>query len=141
MKQERFEKDLTDCLEDITIELIATGKWGKDNIKMGVSCNFLCEYCGKDFLASTDNYKDWHTDHLIPQHKGGLHDEDNLVQSCKHCNFFKGKFDPRIKATANATREELLTIAKEEIRARRQKAQLDLETVRKILGYITLENN
>jgi 5-methylcytosine-specific restriction endonuclease McrA len=42
-----------------------------------------CVFCGTD--------KDLTTDHLIPRHRGGSDDPDNLVLSCQSCNSSRGE--------------------------------------------------
>ena len=45
--------------------------------------NYTCQYCGKD--------SDLSLDHIIPESKGGLTNEVNLITSCLSCNTVKGK--------------------------------------------------
>ena len=45
-----------------------------------------CIYCSVDCQVPT-------MDHVIPLAKGGAHSIDNVVPSCPHCNFSKGKTD------------------------------------------------
>lgn len=52
--------------------------------------NYICQYCGKDGLASLDNWHDCRIDHFIPRKYGGTDDHDNLVTSCSYCNAIKG---------------------------------------------------
>ena len=42
---------------------------------------FICQYCNQE--ADT-------VDHVIPRRLGGLDSDDNLVASCKRCNYAKG---------------------------------------------------
>ncbi|MBW4692277.1 MAG: HNH endonuclease [Lyngbya sp. HA4199-MV5] len=47
----------------------------------------LCWYCGCGFDELTDDLsKAPCLDHVIPQSRGGTHDEENLVASCRLCN-------------------------------------------------------
>lgn len=48
-------------------------------------CNGHCAYCGREIA-----YKDMQVDHIYPQYKGGSDDIDNLLPSCRACNFRKG---------------------------------------------------
>lgn len=48
-------------------------------------CNGHCAYCGREIA-----YKDMQVDHIHPQYKGGSDDIDNLLPSCRACNFRKG---------------------------------------------------
>jgi hypothetical protein len=47
-----------------------------------------CFYCGKDLPI-----KGWHLEHVLPKIKYDNHSIDNLVASCKKCNFGKGRLD------------------------------------------------
>jgi len=49
--------------------------------------NFICQYCGKDGLASLENWHDCVVDHFIPD-EGDI--ETNLITSCHYCNAIKG---------------------------------------------------
>lgn len=46
-----------------------------------------CAYCGKNIA-----YKDMQVDHVNPRYYGGSDDIDNLMPSCRACNFRKGTF-------------------------------------------------
>lgn len=46
-----------------------------------------CQYCG---LAESDLT----LDHVIPRHRGGRHDWDNIVAACRRCNHRKGGRTP-----------------------------------------------
>jgi 5-methylcytosine-specific restriction endonuclease McrA len=48
---------------------------------------FTCQYCGKQT-------RDLTLDHLIPRHRGGNHDWENLVSACKRCNHRKAGRTP-----------------------------------------------
>lgn len=47
--------------------------------------NGHCAYCGREIA-----YKDMQVDHIYAQYKGGSDDIDNLLPSCRACNFRKG---------------------------------------------------
>jgi 5-methylcytosine-specific restriction endonuclease McrA len=49
--------------------------------------NFTCQYCGMKSKELT-------LDHLIPRHRGGRHQWDNLVSACRTCNHRKGGKTP-----------------------------------------------
>jgi 5-methylcytosine-specific restriction endonuclease McrA len=49
--------------------------------------NHTCQYCGKHTPALT-------IDHVIPRHKGGLHNWNNVVAACASCNHHKGGKSP-----------------------------------------------
>lgn len=53
--------------------------------------DYRCQYCGKDGLASLDNWHDCTIDHVMPRKHGGSNDDDNLVTCCGYCNAIKGQ--------------------------------------------------
>jgi hypothetical protein len=53
--------------------------------------NYICQYCGKDGLASLDNWHDCTIDHFIPRSYGGTDEAENHVTACRHCNALKGE--------------------------------------------------
>lgn len=48
-------------------------------------CNGHCAYCGREIA-----YRDMQVDHIKAQYLGGTDDIDNLLPSCRSCNFRKG---------------------------------------------------
>jgi len=48
---------------------------------------FTCQYCGSQS-------KDLTLDHVLPRHRGGTHEWDNVVAACKHCNHKKAGHTP-----------------------------------------------
>ena len=51
--------------------------------------NYTCQYCGKRPLV-----KDLNLDHVMPRSQGGTATWENLVTSCRRCNFRKGGSTP-----------------------------------------------
>src|SRR3990170_5510742 len=49
--------------------------------------SFTCQYCGKQTKELT-------LDHVLPRHRGGLHDWHNVVAACKSCNHRKAGRTP-----------------------------------------------
>ncbi len=49
---------------------------------------FTCQYCGK-------HTKDLTLDHVVPRHRGGGHDWQNVVAACKVCNHRKAGRTPQ----------------------------------------------
>jgi len=47
-----------------------------------------CQYCGRQT-------KDLTLDHVLPRHRGGPHDWENLVSACKTCNHRKAGRTPQ----------------------------------------------
>ena len=62
---------------------------------------FKCEYCGRDLLASIEDYDAWQLDHVVPTSKEGPDSFENLALCCKACNFMKLRYTP-IGATREA---------------------------------------
>jgi hypothetical protein len=52
--------------------------------------DYICQYCGKDGLASLDDWHDSQVDHLVPIIHGGQDTPENKVTSCGYCNAIKG---------------------------------------------------
>lgn len=51
--------------------------------------DFTCQYCGEQRAP-----KDLNLDHVTPRSRGGRTTWDNLVTSCRRCNFAKGSGTP-----------------------------------------------
>lgn len=49
-------------------------------------CNGHCAYCGCEL-----EYKDMQVDHIVAVGRGGSNDIDNLLPSCRQCNYDKHK--------------------------------------------------
>lgn len=47
-----------------------------------------CQYCGRQT-------KDLTLDHVVPRHRGGSHEWDNLTSACKKCNHRKAGRTPK----------------------------------------------
>lgn len=56
--------------------------------------NFTCRFCGRSPL--NDKSVILHCDHIIPKSKGGKDTMDNLITSCRDCNY--GKLDVMLEA-------------------------------------------
>jgi len=94
--------------------------WPDMQVQIGIRAGFRCEYCGKDLLASYEDYDLWQVDHIIPNGDNGI---ENLALSCKFCNFVKRATDPSMTAKSNQ-REDLIGAAKEIIQARRKQKEI-----------------
>ena len=120
---------------DVVRRLVATGKWGEDPARLGERAGYVCEYCGLDLLSSPENYKEWQTDHIVPQGCGGTDDFDNLALSCRTCNVsFKSRWNPRDCAGDNASREDLIAAARVYISRKKAEARAEVNKVREIVG-------
>ncbi|MDP5291869.1 HNH endonuclease signature motif containing protein [Oceanimonas sp. CHS3-5] len=123
--------------DDIVEQLLATGLWGEPDASMGLAADFRCQYCGKDLLASVDNYKEWQTDHLVPSSSGGLDEISNYVICCRTCNFIKGRWNPQSEYVGVIpTREQLIISAKKYISEKRHENESVVHELRKIVGRI-----
>jgi len=58
---------------------------------------FKCQYCGQ-------HTRDLTLDHVMPRHRGGPHDWDNVVAACKGCNHRKAGRTPE-EARMNLLKE------------------------------------
>jgi 5-methylcytosine-specific restriction endonuclease McrA len=121
--------------ERIVSELVATGKWSDRFVRLSLRADFKCEYCGLDFLASPENYKQWQCDHIVPKKHGGSEDFDNIAATCRNCNFsFKGHWDPRTQAGRDATRADLIKAAKWYIGERKRLTEQQIAREKVIMG-------
>ena len=94
--------------------------WPQYQIDIGERAGFRYEYCGKDLLASYDDYDLWQVDHIVP---GGGDHLDNLALSCKLCNFVKRGTDP--SKTAKLTqRQDLIDAARNIVKERRKAKEM-----------------
>ena len=126
--------------EVLVKQLLDTGKWSGLQARVGMRAGFRCEYCGLDLLASVGSYKLWQLEHIIPSRLKKERGEDpqdpeNLAISCKACNVdFKRGFDPSRHVGPNPTRMDLIQAVKAHIAPRRERCELELAHLRRILG-------
>jgi hypothetical protein len=105
--------------------------------RASIRCNFRCEYCGKSFLNSIEDYDTWQWDHLEPVANGGSDDERNGAIACKLCNFMKRAFCPS-RSLAELCRAPYIAEVRAFLSAERQKKLGKLNDVRRILGLNAL---
>ena len=67
-----------------------------------------CQYCGREGHDLT-------LDHVMPRHRGGRHEWENIVTACRSCNHLKGGRTPR---------EARMRLMKEPVKPRVTTAQL-----------------
>lgn len=67
--------------EESGVSSLQLAEWKEKQIKK-------CYWCGSECIHN------YHVDHYIPLSKGGLHELDNMVISCPHCNLTKNAKDP-----------------------------------------------
>lgn len=120
---------------DIYDEFMSTGHWGPIETQLGVEFQFRCAYCEKDMFGSVDNYKEWQADHIIPSSKGGCDIIENYALCCRTCNFLKGKWNPlEFLGELDATKENLIKVAKVYIAEKRQQTQQDISLYKAIIA-------
>lgn len=120
----------------IAAELAKLSLWGQPGIDSGIRAGFKCEYCGRDLLASLDDYKAWAQDHIVPRSRGGANTLDNMAVSCHPCNSaYKKDWDPRSVTGAGATRGALIEATRLMIAQRRADEQVVLDQVRSLVDW------
>lgn len=101
--------------------LMATG-WSAETIKLAEKTGFRCEYCGKDFFQSVDDYYSFEVEHIIP--RGRFEEKpENLTIACSTCNFLKRRWDPRSVAGDASTRDELIAAARIHVAEKRKQKE------------------
>jgi CRISPR/Cas system Type II protein with McrA/HNH and RuvC-like nuclease domain len=105
--------------------------WHLHHAHVGVEARFKCEYCGRDLLASVEDYDAWQLDHIIPTSGGGDDSIENKALTCKACNFMKRTFVPE-----GETRNERIASARAHIKKRRENKEQELYKVRRLAGYV-----
>lgn len=113
----------------LAIERLQGLGWHEHHAVIGVEAGFCCEYCGRDLLASVNDYDAWQLDHIVPSSQHGADDIPNKALCCKTCNFLKGIFVP-----TGTTRQERLASARNYIDERRQAKLDELQRIRAIAG-------
>ena len=108
----------------------------KGAARIGDGARYRCEYCGRDLLASVDNYRMWQEDHIIPESLGGEQDDmDNLALCCRSCNMPKGRWNPRCSAHDSTTREGMIQAVRDHLYRHRAKVmQEEVIPSREIAG-------
>ena len=121
--------------EEIVRRLVATGKWSREQVLLGLRAGFQCEYCDRHLLESPDSYKLWQQDHIVPLRSGGKDEFENKVLACALCNVhFKNRWDPRVRVSAAGTRMDLLKACREYIKERREQTARELAEYKGIVG-------
>jgi len=107
--------------------------WSEEAVILGKEQGFRCWYCGRDLLASIEDYDVWQFDHIIPTSKGGPDTIENKAIACKLCNFAKRDFDVEQVAGRIASKEELREYARPHIRQKLQDKREKLSKAKAIL--------
>ena len=115
-------------------KIAADSSWSEETAEVCLQAHFRCEYCGLDFLASPDNYKQIQVDHIVPKHLGGPDEKSNYAASCRTCNVsWKSRWDPRTAAGNTDDRDALVAACIEYIRRQRRKLDAELSRLNGIL--------
>lgn len=113
--------------------LVKTGKWSEESARLSERAGHRCEYCGLDFLASPENYKQWQRDHIVPLWAGGKNEFDNLAAACRTCNVnFKSRWNPLKHVEPNPNRKQLIEAAKNYIMQKIEQTRLEVNMCREI---------
>lgn len=107
--------------------------WGPQGARCAIRANFRCEYCGRDLLASLDDYKAWAQDHIVPRKHGGSDRDSNMAVACHPCNSaYKKTWNPRAAVGAKASRTQLIQATRTMIAGKREAEQAVLGEVRRL---------
>jgi len=105
------------------------------HIDWWIRAGFKCEYCGRDLLASFDDYDSWQMDHIYPQSKqqveGGLKGL-NIALACKTCNFRKRAKVYGQLPTSEEERSEMVEKVKLEIAQIRAEREIFVAELRQL---------
>jgi len=122
--------------EEVRQKLMNTHHFSEEQIDWGIRAGFKCEYCGRDLLASVDDFDSWHTDHIYPQSKQTepvqeVKDGLNIAIACKTCNFMKraevfGKQPP----TSEEERSQMVQLVRQRIAKKRADKQMAVAEIR-----------
>ena len=112
-------------------------KWGRDWAKVCERAGYRCEYCGKDMLASLDDYLSMETEHIVPRSAGGCDTVGNSALSCPVCHGKKLKNDwnPAEYAGEGAGRKELIQAVRKYLIGKRVDKYEEFLKYRQIVGY------
>jgi 5-methylcytosine-specific restriction endonuclease McrA len=69
----------------------------------------LCSYCGRRLSVFGGRFDSKVRDYLVPLAKGGLDVPENIIASCKECQFLKGDYLNYALLPLIANRPRLLT--------------------------------
>jgi 5-methylcytosine-specific restriction endonuclease McrA len=130
-----------DALKALKVRMERYG-WKEEAVILGIEQDFRCIYCGRDLLASIEDYDTWQFDHIIPVSKSGPDATTNKAVACKLCNFVKCNFDVSKLAGPNAPIEDLKKLAAAHVQARREDKRKKLREIKAILkdaGLLTDE--
>ncbi len=119
-------------------ELVSSG-WHPDALKLAIPTGFRCQYCDMDFFENAHNYYSFEVEHIIPKDKGGDDNPENLTAACKLCNSIKRTWDPRSSAGQNASRSELITVARKYVSEKRRDREAKVAREREMARQLRAE--
>ena len=120
--------------EGLATQLMTGFGFSREQVTLGIRARFRCEYCGRDMLASVDDYRAWETDHIVPTSKGGPADNiENWALSCWTCNRIKRNWLPEAVGFEGLSREEQIRIARTHIQKNRAEKQLEIAKMRQLI--------
>lgn len=109
------------------------------SIEVALKANFVCEYCGLNFLDSIRNYDQFQIDHIIPKSRTSTNDDgidcNNLALSCAFCNKIKRNHIPPNK---DLRRDQLIDYFSEYIKGQKDKKEQRLAMV--VRKYFSSKN-
>lgn len=116
--------------------------WGGDAPRVSQRAKHQCEYCDLDLLASTENYRLWSIDHIIPKKRGGDHSFDNQALACKICNCnWKGQWNPAAHFSPVQSPRDYIPMIRQYVNEQREKTGVELDQLRRIVGYSTVASS
>ena len=121
-------------LNELRNAIMAAG-WSASTLELAEKTGFRCEYCGKDFFGGLDDYYSFEVEHIIPRGKGEDKAE-NLTVACSTCNFLKRRWDPRSTVGDDATRDQLISSARQYVLERRKVKEDKVEKERNLARQI-----
>ena len=139
-KQRDPDQGATTMAEDEAIaRLMSEYRWSREQIEWGIRAGFRCEYCGRDLLASVDDYDACQADHVYPQSKGGSNADLNRAISCKTCNFMKRDWVAHAEPQTEEERAEAIRAVRAVIAQKRAAKQVDVAEVRRLAHVVMNE--
>jgi hypothetical protein len=122
--------------EALIAELCSSFQWSPEQIELGVRAGFKCEYCGRDLLASVDDYDAWQVDHVFPASRRGPEDPENKAVSCKTCNFMKRNWIPEGTTIDSARRDAMILEARRHIERKRAQKSASLSRMKELVAEL-----
>lgn len=118
--------------KDEVVQAMVDLGWSKVQARLGVRAGFRCEYCGRNLLASIEDYDSWQKDHVVPISKGGAEEDfENLALACKTCNFMKLDHMPN-----GETREQKIDNARRRVMTLRARKHREIAEVLEIVSQL-----